>query len=250
MFLTTTLGTARAIPVLPILRSRRRNLKLLHIDSSISGAQSVSRQLSASIVTRLKDTSPGLGVSYRDLAAHPVPHQSPAILFAKLRSLYESGVLADALGDMVAAAVQSDAQIDASAQDEFAATNVALDEFLAADIVVIGAPMYNFGIPSQLKAWIDCLAAPGKTFSYTATGVEGLAGSKKVIVASSRGGFYSASSPMAFMDHQETFLSNFFGFIGITDITFVRAEGVNTGPEQRQRALESALAEIAVLKAA
>ena len=125
-----------------------------------------------------------------------------------------------------------------------------LEEFLGADIVVIGAPMYNFGIPSQLKAWIDCLAAPGKTFSYTATGVEGLAGSKKVIVASSRGGFYSASSPMAFMDHQETFLSSFFGFIGITDITFVRAEGVNTGPEQRQRALESALAEIAVLKAA
>jgi FMN-dependent NADH-azoreductase len=225
-------------------------LKLLHIDSSISGAQSISRQLSAGVVTRLKGTSPGLMVSYRDLAAEPVPHQSPAILFAKLKSLYESGALAGALGDMVAVAVRSGAQIDASAQDEVAATNVALDEFLAADIVVIGAPMYNFGIPSQLKAWIDCLAAPGKTFSYTATGVEGLAGSKKVIVASSRGGFYSASSPMAFMDHQETFLSSFFGFIGITAITFVRAEGVNTGPAQRQRALESALAEIAVLKAA
>jgi FMN-dependent NADH-azoreductase len=225
-------------------------LKLLHIDSSISGAQSVSRQLSASIVTRLRDNSPGLGVSYRDLAAEPVPHQSPATRFAKLKSLYEAGALAGEIGEMVAAAMQGGAQVDASAQDEVAATNVALDEFLAADIVVIGAPMYNFGIPSQLKAWIDCLAAPGKTFSYTATGVEGLAGSKKVIVASSRGGFYSASSPMAFMDHQETFLSNFFGFIGITDITFVRAEGVNTGPEQRQRALESALAEIAVLKAA
>jgi FMN-dependent NADH-azoreductase len=225
-------------------------LKLLHIDSSISGAQSISRQLSAGVVTRIKGTSPGLMVSYRDLAAAPVPHQSPAILFAKLKSLYESGALAGALGDMVAVAVRSGAQIDASAQDEVATTNVVLEEFLAADIVVIGAPMYNFGIPSQLKAWIDCLAAPGKTFSYTATGVEGLAGSKKVIVASSRGGFYSASSPMAFMDHQETFLAGFFGFVGITDITFVRAEGVNTGPEQRQRALESALAEIAVLKAA
>jgi FMN-dependent NADH-azoreductase len=225
-------------------------LKLLHIDSSISGAQSVSRQLSASIVTRLKDTLPSLGVSYRDLAAKPVPHQSPATRFAKLKALYEAGVLAGEIGEMVAAAMHGGAQVDASAQDEVAATNVALDEFLAADIVVIGAPMYNFGIPSQLKAWIDCLAAPGKTFRYTATGVEGLAGSKKVIVASSRGGFYSASSPMAFMDHQETFLAGFFGFIGITDITFVRAEGVNTGPEQRQRALESALAEIAVLKAA
>lgn len=223
-------------------------MKLLHIDSSISGAESVSRQLSASIVSRFKDTLPGLGVSYRDLAADPVPHQSPAILFAKLKSLYEAGALAGEIGERVAAAMQGGAQVDASAQ--VAATNVALDEFLAADIVVIGAPMYNFGIPSQLKAWIDCLAAPGKTFSYTATGVEGLAGSKKVIVASSRGGFYAASSPMAFMDHQETFLTSFFGFIGVTDITFVRAEGVNTGPEQRQRALESALAEIAVLKAA
>ena len=225
-------------------------MKLLHIDSSISGAQSVSRELSASIVTRLKDTLPGLGASYRDLAADPVPHQSPAILSAKLKSLYEAGALAGEIGERVAAAMQGGAQVDASAQDEFVATSVALDEFLAADIVVIGAPMYNFGIPSQLKAWIDCLAAPGKTFSYTATGVEGLAGSKKVIVASSRGGFYSESSPMAFMDHQETFLASFFGFLGITDMTFVRAEGVNTGPEQRQRALEAALAEVALLRAA
>jgi len=225
-------------------------LKLLHIDSSISGAESVSRQLSANIVTRFKETLPGLGVSYRDLAADPVPHQSPATRFAKLKALYEAGALDDKIGEVVAAAMRGGAPVDASAQDEVAETNAALDEFLAADIVVIGAPMYNFGIPSQLKAWIDCLAAPGKTFSYTATGVEGLAGSKRVIVASSRGGFYSAPSPMAFMDHQETFLTSFFGFIGVTDITFVRAEGVNQGPEQRQRALESALAEIAVLKAA
>jgi FMN-dependent NADH-azoreductase len=103
------------------------------------------------------------------------------------------------------------------------------------------APMHNFGIPSQLKAWIDCLAAPGKTFSHIAMGVKGLAGGKKVIIA---------SSPMAFMDHRERFLTSFFGFVGVTDITFVRAEGVNTGPEQRQRAIEFALPEIADLKAA
>lgn len=225
-------------------------MKLLHIDSSISGAQSVSRQLSASIVTRFKDTLPGLVVSYRDLAAEPVPHQSPATRFAKLKSLYEAGALVGEIGEMVAAAMQGGVQVDASAQREVAATNGALDEFLAADIVVIGAPMYNFGIPSQLKAWIDCLAAPGKTFSYTEAGVEGLAGSKQVIVASARGGFYTASSPMASMDHQETFLTSFFGFIGIADINFVRAEGINRGPEQRQRALKSALAEIALLRAA
>jgi Acyl carrier protein phosphodiesterase len=222
-------------------------LQLLHIDSSISGAQSVSRQLSGSIVNRLKDTSPGLTVNYRDLAAEPVPQQSPAIQFAKLKSLYETGALAGDIGEMVAAAVQEGVQVETSALTEFAATNVALDEFLASDIVVIGAPMYNFGIPSQLKAWIDCLAAPTKTFNYTETGVAGLAGAKKVIVASSRGGFYTASSPMAFMDHQEKFLTSFFGFIGITNIAYIRAEGVNTGAEQRQRALESALAEIAVL---
>jgi FMN-dependent NADH-azoreductase len=202
---------------------------LLHIDSSISGAQSVSRQLTASIVAHLKQTTPGLEIHYRDVAAAPVPHQSPAILFAK-----QAG----------------GAGSDASTQAEFAATEAALDEFLAADIIVIGAPMYNFSIPSQLKAWIDCLAVPGKTFNYSASGVEGLAGGKKVIIASSRGGIYSAPSPMAFLDHQETFLAGFFGFIGVTDIKVVRAEGINMGPEQRQQAIESALAEVTELKVA
>lgn len=223
-------------------------MKLLHIDSSISGGQSVSRQLTASIVARLKQTTPGLEITYRDLAIAPVPHQSPTILFAKMKALYEAGALAGDKVEMLAGAVQ--AEVDASTQAEFAETNVVLDEFLAADIVVLGAPMYNFGIPSQLKAWIDCLAAPGKTFKHTATGVEGLAGGKKLIIASSRGGFYTASSPMAFMDHQETFLTSFFGFIGISDAAFVRAEGVGLGPEQRKLALETALADVSALKAA
>jgi FMN-dependent NADH-azoreductase len=225
-------------------------MQLLHIDSSISGAQSVSRQLSASAVARMKEASPGLAVVYRDLAAAPVPHQSPALLFAKLKTLHEMGALHGDMDAKVAAAVQGGARVDPAAQAEYATTNVVLDEFLAADIIVLGAPMYNFGIPSQLKAWIDCLAAPGKTFKYSATGVQGLAGGKKMIIASSRGGVYSASSPMAFMDHQESFLTSYFGFIGITDITIVRAEGLSKGPEQRQSALDSALAEVALLKAA
>ncbi|MDF2118698.1 NAD(P)H-dependent oxidoreductase [Roseiarcaceae bacterium H3SJ34-1] len=202
-------------------------MQLLHIDSSITGAQSVSRQLTAGVVARLKQTSPGLSVTYRDLAAEPVPQQSPSILFAK------GGVA-----------------VDAEVVDEVAATETVLDEFLAADIVVVGAPMYNFGIPSQLKAWIDCLAVAGKTFSYSATGVQGLAGGKRVIIASSRGGFYSAPSPMASLDHQESFLAGFFGFIGVTDISFVRAEGVNISPQQRETALAAALAEATTLKAA
>src|SRR3981189_3698994 len=219
-------------------------MKLLHIDSSISGGQSVSRQLTASIVARLKQTTPALEITYRDLAIAPVPHQSPTILFAKMKALYEAGALAGHIVEMVAAAVQGGAKVDASTQAEFAETNVVLDEFVAADIVVLGAPMYNFGIPSQLKAWIDCLASPGKTFKYTATGVEGLAGGKKLIIAS------SASSPMAFMDHQETFLTSFFGFIGVSDAAFVRAEGVGSGPEQRKLAIETALADVSALKAA
>jgi FMN-dependent NADH-azoreductase len=225
-------------------------MKLLQIDSSISGGQSVSRQLTASIVARLKQATPGLEITYRDLAIAPVPHQSPTILLAKLKALYEAGALTAHTDEMVAAAVQGGAMVDESAQAEFAETNVVLDEFLAADIVVLGAPMYNFGIPSQLKAWIDCLASPGKTFKYSATGVEGLAGGKKLIIASSRGGFYSSSSPMAFMDHQETFLTNFFGFIGIRDAVFIRAEGVGKGAEQRKLAIETALADVSALKAA
>jgi len=225
-------------------------MHVLHIDSSISGGQSVSRQLSASIVARLKEINPGLEVTYRDLAATPVPHQSPAFLFAKLKALHEVGALSGDIGEMVASALQSGAKVDAAAQAELAEAKAALDEFLGADVIVIGAPMYNFGIPSQLKAWIDILAAPGKTFSYSATGAEGLCGGKRVIIASSRGGVFSGSSPLAFMDHQESYLRTFLGFIGITEISFVRAEGLNLSPEMRQQAIASALGEVTALKAA
>lgn len=222
-------------------------MKLLHIDSSITGDYSVSRQLTASIITRLKKTSPDPTITYRDVALTPIPHQSPSIQFAKWMMLHEMGMISGEIGEIVATAVHGGANVDAVVQAELDETTAVLDEFLDADTIVLGAPMYNFGIPSQLKAWIDCLAAPGKTFNYTATGVEGLAGNKKMIIASSRGGIYSAPSPRAPMDHQETFLTSFFSFIGITDITFIRAEGVNLGAEQRQRSLESALAEAAAL---
>ena len=225
-------------------------MKLLHIDSSISGGRSVSRQLTASIVARLKQTNPSLEVSYRDIAAMPVPHHWEALLNLKLKALSERGALnAGAIHVQVTDAPGNDAA-DAQLQHDFATVNAVLNEFVAADIVVLGAPMYNFCIPSQLKTWIDCLAAPGQTFRYTATGVEGLCGGKRIIVGSSRGGFYTAPSPMAALDHQESYLAGFFGFMGVSDIAFVRAEGVNLGAEQRARALESALAEVATLKAA
>jgi len=225
-------------------------MKLLHIDSSISGDQSISRKLSASIVARLKETTPGLEIIYRDVATDPLPHQSPDILCARMSAMHDDGVLVGAAAEMFETAVNGGASVEPSAQAALKTGNTVLEEFLAADIVVIGAPMYNFSVPTQLKAWIDCLAVPGKTFRYSATGVEGLAGGKKMIVASSRGGFYAAPSPMAALDHQESFLSSFFGFIGITDISTVRAEGVNYGPEQRQKSLEAALAEAGQLQAA
>lgn len=202
-------------------------MKLLHIDSSILGAGSVSRTLSAAIVAAQQAQQPGLQVSYRDLAAQPVDHLTGAHLAAGQGAVPEDAALAADVADGAAV----------------------LDAFLAADIVVVGAPMYNFSIPTQLKAWIDRLAVAGRTFRYTEKGVEGLAGGKTVIIASSRGGFYGEGTPIAFLDHQETYLKGVFGFFGVTDIRFIRAEGVALGDEQRGKSVESAQAEIERLAA-
>ena len=112
-----------------------------------------------------------------------------------------------------------------------------LKEFLAADIVVLGAPMYNFTIPSQLKAWIDRILVAGETFKYSAAGVEGLAGNKRVIVAISRGGFYGAGTPAAVGEHLETYLRWVFGFIGVKNPEFISADGIQVGPEHREKAV-------------
>ena len=201
--------------------------KLLHIDSSILGAGSVSRQLTAEIVAAERRRHPGLQVIYRDLAAAPVGHLSGAHLAAA------QGVVPETI----------------DLERDLVAGRSALSEFLAADIVVVGAPMYNFGVPSQLKAWIDRLAVAGQTFSYSDKGAVGLAGGKQVIVASSRGGFYGPETPIAFLDHQESYLRGIFGFFGITDVTFVRAEGIALGAEQRARALQAAQSVIESLPA-
>lgn len=203
-------------------------MKILHLDSSILGQGSVSRLLSAEIVARLKAETPAAAVTYRDLAAEPVPHLSGAYLAA--------GGLA---ADQRSADLQRDLDLGAAI----------MDEFLGADVVVIGAPMYNFSVSSQLKAWIDRVGVAGKTFRYTEKGPEGLAGGKKVIVASSRGGIYS-TGPAAAADHQESYLRAVFGFLGITAIDYIRAEGVNYGPEQREQAIGAARAGIGELKAA
>jgi FMN-dependent NADH-azoreductase len=191
-------------------------MKLLHIDSSALGGYSVSRQLTADIVAELKRATPGLSVRYHDLASRPLPHWTP---------------VADAADPAAALGTEM------------------LEEFLAADVVVIGAPMYNFAISSSLKAWFDRILVAGKTFRYTANGPEGLAVGKRVIVASSRGGFYGKDTPAAAMDFQEPYLRAVLGFIGIGDVEFVRAEGIALGDEQKAAALKSARSSIGTLVA-
>ncbi|MEW9583829.1 FMN-dependent NADH-azoreductase [Paraburkholderia sp. DGU8] len=201
-------------------------MKLLHVDSSILGQNSVSRDLSADVVTTFRVRHPGLEIISLDLADTPIGHLTAAHL----------------------AAAQG-APIDDALKADVAMGQVALEDFLAADIVVIGAPMYNLGIPSQLKAWIDRISVAGKTFRYTEQGPLGLCGGKKLVIASSRGGVYSEGSPAAAFDHQETYLKAAFGFLGIIDITFIRAEGVAMGPDARNGAIASAKEETAALGA-
>src|SRR6516225_2471390 len=187
-------------------------MKLLHIDSSVLGPHSVSRQVSAAIVDRLRQATPLLEVVYRDVSQAPLDHLS---------------------GSHLAAA--QGAPAPAELGPDLAAGKAALDEFLAADIVVIGAPMYNFTIPSQLKAWIDRIVVAGKTFKYGANGPEGLAGNKRVIIAISRGGFYGQGQPAAALEHLESYLRGVFGFIGVAKPEIIVAEGLQTGAEQREK---------------
>ena len=183
-------------------------MTILHIDSSITGDQSASRAISRSIVDQLRTTDSDAEVVSRDLVAEPLPHLT---------------------------------------LDAFADSSV-LDEFLAADTIVIGAPMYNFTLPTQLKAWLDRILVAGKTFRYTESGPEGLAGGKRVVIALARGGFYNAGSPAAALEHLESYLRGVFNFIGIAP-EFVAADGLAIGPEQRESSVNQALGETILLAA-
>lgn len=192
-------------------------MKLLHIDSSILGENSASRELTAAIVARWRGAIRGLEIVHRDLDADPLPHLSSTSL---------------------------------AGTDPEEATQAAdvMREFLDADLIVIGAPMYNFSVPSTLKAWIDRLAVAGKTFQYTASGPEGLVRGRQVVIASCRGGFHQDDG----MDFQEAYLRRVFDFMGVTDVEFVRAEGLAVSPQQRSDSLAAAHASItpALAKAA
>ena len=183
-------------------------MTILHIDASINGDNSASRAISRSIVEQVKGANWGEQIVYRDLAANPLPHLT---------------------------------------LDAFADTSV-LDEFLAADTIVIGAPMYNFTLPTQLKAWIDRIVIAGTTFRYTENGPEGLARGKRVIIALARGGFYNEGSPAAALEHLETYLRGVFNFVGI-EPEFVAADGLAIGSEQREQSIGQAIGETVRLAA-
>ncbi|QIZ50521.1 FMN-dependent NADH-azoreductase [Dickeya zeae] len=192
---------------------------ILHIDSSILGSNSVSRSLTAEIVAKEVKLHPGATLLRRDLVEDELLHLGPAHL----------------------AVFQGNTPSSETLGNDIALGGAYIDELFSADIIVIGVPMYNFSIPSQLKAWLDRVLVAGRTFHYTANGPEGLLpAGKKVYIASTRGGVYSGTSPVAHLDHQETLLTAALNFIGLTDITVIRAEGLALGDDARATALASA----------
>ncbi|NBB17001.1 FMN-dependent NADH-azoreductase [Caulobacter sp. SLTY] len=193
--------------------------KVLVLNSSVSGEASASRALVQSLVERL--SRPGVAVIERDLGADPIPHLTPETM-PTIRGAdpvtpvqHEARALADGL----------------------------IAELKDSDVLVIGAPMYNFAIPTGLKAWFDHVLRAGATFRYSEAGPEGLVTGKKAIVVLSRGGLYS-EGPAAAVDFQEPHLRQLLAFMGITDVTFVRAEKLGFGPEAREQALADARDEL------
>jgi FMN-dependent NADH-azoreductase len=195
-------------------------MKLLHLDSSITGPNSVSHILTAGIVAAQIARHPGIEIVHHDLAQEPALHLSPRHLAAFQGAPVESETLGRdlALGGRY------------------------MEELFAADIVVIGAPMYNFNIPTQLKSWIDRIVVAGRTFRYTEKGPEGLLpAGKQAFIAATSGGFYSGESPARFLEHTVSYLQGVLSHIGIKDVTVFRAEGIGLGPEARARAIDEAV---------
>ncbi|WP_181298419.1 NAD(P)H-dependent oxidoreductase [Pseudomonas sp. Q2-TVG4-2] len=191
-------------------------MNVLHLDSSILGDASASRQLTHAVATAVRAAEPESILRYRDLAAEELTHLSGASL---------------------AAAGTPDELRDAAQRQAAALAEATLNEFLAADLLIIGAPMYNFSVPSQLKAWIDRIAVAGKTFRYGPNGAEGLAGGKRVILVSTAGGMH-ADQPTGVA--HEGYLRLVLGFLGITDIEIVRAHGLAMGGDARETAMTAA----------
>ncbi|WP_341527589.1 FMN-dependent NADH-azoreductase [Nostoc sp. UHCC 0302] len=193
---------------------------ILHIDTSPRGERSISRALSYEFITSWKDTHTGDKVTYRDLGHNPVPHVNEAWIAAAFTppdthtpELAEAIKLSDSL----------------------------IDEFIAADRYVIGVPMYNFNIPSTFKAYIDQIVRVGRTFTIDENGYKGLVdSSKKLLIITARGGSFPPGTPFAAYDYQEPYLRAIFGFLGITDVTFIHADSLGAGDEAREKSLAAA----------
>ncbi len=204
-------------------------MKLLQVDSSILGSASASRALTTEVTAGWLRANAGTTVELLDLAQDAPNH-------------FDS--------DSIGSKTGTQAEPTEAQKRENAISERLVSQFLAADVIVVGTPLYNFSVPSQLKAWIDRLAQPGRTFKYGDKGPVGLATGKTVIVVSTRGGIYSTSAGGQAMEHQESYLKTVFGFFGITDVRIVRAEGLSMGDAAKSAALESARAQIAGIVAA
>lgn len=196
--------------------------RVLIIESSARQHDSISRQLTRDFVSQWQAANPVDTISQRDLALNPVPHLDAHLLG----------------GWMKPEAERSPAELQALAR-----SNVLTDEVLAADVLVLAAPMYNFTIPSTLKAWLDHVLRAGITFKYTETGPQGLLTGKKAYVLTARGGIHAGGAS----DHQEPYLRQVLAFIGIHDVTFIHAEGLNMGGEFHEKGLNQAKAQLAAV---
>ncbi|PNV97234.1 FMN-dependent NADH-azoreductase [Pseudomonas protegens] len=189
--------------------------RVLIIESSARQQDSVSRQLTQTFIQQWQAAHPGDSITVRDLARNPVPHLD-----------------ANLLGGWMKPAEQR----SAAEQDSLQRSNELTEELLAADVLVMAAPMYNFAIPSTLKAWLDHVLRAGVTFKYTDTGPQGLLTGKRAYVLTARGGIYAGSTA----DHQEPYLRQVMGFIGIHDVEFIHAEGLNLGGDFHEKGLNQA----------
>jgi FMN-dependent NADH-azoreductase len=198
--------------------------KVLIIDSAATGAASVSRKLTSEFAQELRRHQPAVTITRRDVGTAPIPHLTEATV-----------------GAIRGAAAETD-----EARAALALSNQLISELKEADVIVFGAPMYNFGIPSTLKTWFDHVLRAGITFRYTAAGPEGLVKGKRAIVIESRAGLYS-EGPAAANDSQEPHLRTLLSFMGVDDVTFVRAEKLAFGPEIASDAIAQAAQTLAGL---
>jgi FMN-dependent NADH-azoreductase len=193
---------------------------ILFLTSSPRGSASYSKQIALALLRRLRDAEPRAKVTIRDLAKAPLPH----------------------IDDDFVAAIRSADGPQTDVQRAIAAQSDALvDELVAADTVVIAAPMINFTIPSTLKTWIDYVARAGRTFSYSESGPKGLVTGKRVYLVVARGGVYSDKQQF---DFQVPYLRHVLGFLGMTDVEVINVEGIAFGPQAAERAVASALAAV------